>query len=185
MTNAQHGRLRVAFFVDLRTLRLPVLAEDSGGNLARLANAARVAVVEDVQNLVGRSQRLVLQRGVARQSLRQLLQCVEVPTEAPGFLVGNDDVGGSDLGALSTARREEGGGSMHTEKKRFISGGWMMSPSQGTPNMPLQLISMTNSCLPDLTMSCGMMYSTLRSPPPPPVIPEEARVGREMREDAV
>ena len=47
----------------------------------------------------------------------------------------------------------------------------MVSPFQGTPNMPLQLDSMTNSCVPSSRASGGMMYSTLRSPPYPPVMP--------------
>ena len=47
----------------------------------------------------------------------------------------------------------------------------MVSPFQGTPNMPLQLDSMTISCLPALMALRGMMYSTRRSPPQPPVMP--------------
>lgn len=47
----------------------------------------------------------------------------------------------------------------------------MVSPFQGTPNIPLQLDSMTNECTPSLRASGGMIYSTLRSPPYPPVIP--------------
>ena len=47
----------------------------------------------------------------------------------------------------------------------------MVSPFQGTPNMPLQLDSMTISCFPALTAEGGMMYSTRRSPPYPPVMP--------------
>jgi len=48
-----------------------------------------------------------------------------------------------------------------------------VSPFQGTPNMPLQLDSMTNSWTPSSRASGGMMYSTLRSPPYPPVMPIE------------
>lgn len=47
----------------------------------------------------------------------------------------------------------------------------MVSPSQGTPNMPLQLDSMIKSCFPALRASGGIMYSTRRSPPKPPVMP--------------
>ena len=47
----------------------------------------------------------------------------------------------------------------------------MVSPSHGTPNMPLQLDSMTKSWRPCAHAAGGMMYSTRRSPPNPPVIP--------------
>ena len=56
-------------------------------------------------------------------------------------------------------------------KYRFMSGGWIVSPFHGTPNIPLQLDSITNSWTPSSLASRGMMYSTRRSPPPPPVMP--------------
>lgn len=56
-------------------------------------------------------------------------------------------------------------------QRGLTSGGAMVSPFQGTPNIPLQLDSMTKECLPALTASRGIMYSTRRSPPNPPVMP--------------
>ena len=55
----------------------------------------------------------------------------------------------------------------------FMSGGWMVSPFQGIPNMPLQLDSMMNSCIPASRADGGMIYSTRRSDPKPPVMPVE------------
>ena len=49
----------------------------------------------------------------------------------------------------------------------------MVSPFQGTPNMPLQLDSITKECVPWVMAEGGMMYSTRRSPPYPPVMPVE------------
>jgi hypothetical protein len=60
---------------------------------------------------------------------------------------------------------------MAEKTKDRTSGGEMLSLFHGTPNMPLQLDSMTNSCRPRLRASGGIMYSTLRSIPYPPVIP--------------
>lgn len=47
----------------------------------------------------------------------------------------------------------------------------MVSPFQGTPNIPLQLDSMTNSWIPAEQAEGGIIYSTRRSEPKPPVIP--------------
>lgn len=47
----------------------------------------------------------------------------------------------------------------------------MVSPFHGTPNMPLQLLSITNEWVPFFLASGGIMYSTRRSPPYPPVMP--------------
>jgi hypothetical protein len=47
----------------------------------------------------------------------------------------------------------------------------MVSPFQGTPNIPLQVASATKECVPRLRASGGKMYSTRLSPPKPPVIP--------------
>jgi hypothetical protein len=63
---------------------------------------------------------------------------------------------------------------VHAEGRR-TSGGAIVSPFQGTPNMPLHELSITNACVPLQRSAGGMMYSTRRSPPPPPVMPARAR----------
>lgn len=97
MSNAPHLRLLGAFLVYLFTFLGPVLTKDAFGQLAGTAQARKIALFEQVHDLVRSREHLVLQGRVARDRVRKLAECLEVPQELPSVQIRDNDVGRLEL----------------------------------------------------------------------------------------